>query len=69
KVADPLWRLPLWAPYDDMLASKVADVNHVSSGGFAGSITAALFLKRFVERAGTFFAAAASASAKASSSV
>lgn len=50
--ADPLWRMPLWAPYASKLASKVADVNNVTSDGFAGSITAALFLKRFVERAG-----------------
>ncbi len=49
-VNDPVWRLPLWAPYDRMLDSKIADVNHVSSGGMAGSITAALFLNRFVER-------------------
>jgi len=48
---DPLWRLPLWGPYDQMLDSKVADVNNVSSGGFAGSITAALFLRRFVSAA------------------
>ena len=41
---DPLWRLPLWRPYHAMLDSKVADTNNVSSGGFAGSITAALFL-------------------------
>jgi leucyl aminopeptidase len=47
---DPLWRLPLWRPYDQLLESKVADVNNVSSGNFAGSITAALFLRRFVER-------------------
>jgi len=46
---DPLWRLPLWAPYATMLDSKIADMNNVSSGGFAGSITAALFLRRFVE--------------------
>jgi len=46
---DPLWQLPLWAPYEQMLNSKIADVNHVSAGGFAGSITAALFLKRFVK--------------------
>ena len=45
---DPLWRLPLWRPYDQLLDSKVADVNNVSSGGFAGSITAAMFLRRFV---------------------
>jgi len=48
---DPLWQLPLWGNYDAMLSSKIADVNHVSSGGFAGSITAALFLKRFVRNA------------------
>jgi leucyl aminopeptidase len=48
---DPLWRLPLWRPYQSMLDSKVADMNNVSIGGFAGSITAALFLRRFVEAA------------------
>jgi leucyl aminopeptidase len=45
---DPVWRLPLWRPYDQMLDSKVADVNNVSSGGQGGAITAALFLRRFV---------------------
>ena len=45
---DPLWRLPLWQPYDAMLDSKVADVNNVAAGSFAGSILCALFLKRFV---------------------
>ena len=45
---DPLWRMPLWRPYDQLLDSKVADVNNVSAGNFAGSITAALFLRRFV---------------------
>jgi leucyl aminopeptidase len=49
--SDPLWRLPLWRPYDQMLDSKVADLNNVSAGGFAGSITAALFLRRFVSAA------------------
>src|SRR4051794_17174717 len=48
---DPLWRLPLWRPYDQLLESKVADVNNVSSGGFAGSITAAMFMRRFVTAA------------------
>jgi leucyl aminopeptidase len=48
---DPLWRMPLWRPYDQLLESKVADVNNVSSGGFAGSITAAMFLRRFVSAA------------------
>jgi leucyl aminopeptidase len=48
---DPLWRMPLWRPYDQLLESKVADVNNVSSGSFGGSITAALFLRRFVDKA------------------
>jgi leucyl aminopeptidase len=47
-VGDPLWPLPLWAGYDDELASRVADLNNVSAGAFAGAIIAALFLKRFV---------------------
>jgi leucyl aminopeptidase len=45
---DPLWRLPLWRSYDAMLESKVADINNVGSGGQAGAITAALFMRRFV---------------------
>ncbi len=45
---DPLWRMPLHAPYQAMLSSRIADVNNAGSGGFAGSITAALFLQRFV---------------------
>lgn len=49
-VADPLWRLPLWPAYDRKLASKIADMNNVTTDGFAGSITAALFLQRFVPR-------------------
>jgi leucyl aminopeptidase len=49
--ADPVWRMPFWAPYDSYLKSKVADVNHIFNGPFAGSITAALFLKRFVKNA------------------
>ncbi len=51
QVADPLWRMPLWQPYETMLASKVADTNNVSSGPFAGAITAALFLKKFTQKA------------------
>lgn len=45
---DHVWRLPLWPGYDGWLDSKIADVNHISDGPFAGSITAALFLNRFV---------------------
>ena len=48
---DPLWRMPLWRPYDQMLDSKVADINNVTNGGFGGSITAALFMRRFVTAA------------------
>ncbi|KQT79868.1 cytochrome C oxidase subunit II [Methylobacterium sp. Leaf465] len=46
-VADPVWRLPLHKPYARLLDSKVADLNNVSGGPFAGAITAALFLRRF----------------------
>ncbi len=48
KVSDPVWRLPLWKAYGAMIDSKAADINNAGVGGFAGSITAALFLKRFV---------------------
>ncbi|PZN48805.1 MAG: leucyl aminopeptidase, partial [Proteobacteria bacterium] len=48
---DPLWRMPLWQPYAARLSSRIADMNNVTSDSFAGSITAALFLKRFVEKA------------------
>jgi leucyl aminopeptidase len=48
---DPLWRMPLWPAYDSWLDSKVANVNNAPSGTFAGSITCALFLQRFVEEA------------------
>jgi leucyl aminopeptidase len=48
---DPVWRLPLWRPYDSMLDSKVADLGNVSSGAFAGSVICALFLNRFVSAA------------------
>ncbi|VXC97770.1 leucyl aminopeptidase family protein [Sphingomonas sp. AX6] len=45
---DPVWRMPLWDAYDEMLKSDVADMINAPDGGFAGSITAALFLRRFV---------------------
>ncbi|HEX7857939.1 MAG TPA: leucyl aminopeptidase family protein [Sphingobium sp.] len=47
---DPLWRLPLWAPYDDMMKSDIADLVNSAEGGFGGAITAALFLQRFVPK-------------------
>ncbi len=46
---DPVWRMPLYRPYRKLLSSDVADMNNVSDGPFAGAITAALFLERFVE--------------------
>lgn len=45
---DPVWRLPLWAPYNRLFRSELADINNNSDSGFAGAIVAALFLERFV---------------------
>jgi leucyl aminopeptidase len=53
KTNDPLWRMPLWHAYNSMIETPLADINNSGQGGFAGSITAALFLKRFVEKAKT----------------
>ena len=50
-VADPMWRMPLWAPYEEEIKSPLADLDNAPGGGMAGSITAALFLKRFAEGA------------------
>ncbi|MEE4174995.1 MAG: leucyl aminopeptidase family protein [Xanthomonadales bacterium] len=47
-VQDPLWQLPLHKPYLEMLKSEIADINNAGKGGFAGAITAALFLQEFV---------------------
>ncbi|MFB9951686.1 M17 family metallopeptidase [Rhizobium puerariae] len=49
--ADPMWRLPLWMGYDKDIRSRAADITNSPSGGMAGAITAALFLKRFVTAA------------------
>jgi leucyl aminopeptidase len=46
--ADPIWPMPLWEPYADQLKTPVADLLNAPAGTFAGSVTAALFLKRFV---------------------
>jgi leucyl aminopeptidase len=54
KVGDPVWRMPFWAGYEANLDSSVADMNNVSESPFAGSVTAALFLRRFVRRARRF---------------
>jgi len=45
--ADPVWRMPFHAPYEAMIEPGIADLDNAPSGGFAGSITAALFLRRF----------------------
>jgi leucyl aminopeptidase len=50
-VADPLWRLPLWDPYEPLIEPGIADLDNAPSGGMAGAITAALFLRRFVTQA------------------
>jgi leucyl aminopeptidase len=47
-VSDPLWRMPLWQPYEEMLASDIADLGNVSDAPLAGAVTAALFLQKFV---------------------
>ena len=49
-VHDQLWRLPLWDGYDEMLKSDIADLVNAPDGGFAGAVTAALFLRRFVPK-------------------
>ncbi|MFB2531684.1 M17 family metallopeptidase [Paracoccus sp. p4-l81] len=46
--ADPLWRMPFWTPYEGMIEPGIADLDNAPGGGMAGSITAALFLRRFV---------------------
>jgi leucyl aminopeptidase len=51
RVGDPVWRMPFWAGYESNLDSSVADMNNVSDGPFAGAVTAALFLRRFVRQA------------------
>jgi leucyl aminopeptidase len=54
-VSDPLWRMPLWEPYAEMLASDIADLNNMTDAPMAGAVTAALFLQKFVP-AGTAWA-------------
>ena len=51
EVADPIWRMPLWRPYDSYIESRIADVTNAPASPFAGSVTAALFLRRFAEGA------------------
>ena len=53
-IGDPLWRMPLWSGYRRHLDSDIADMNNVWESPFAGAITAALFLRRFVSKARRF---------------
>jgi leucyl aminopeptidase len=48
QIGDPLWHLPLWAPYHGLIESDIADIVNTGRGGLAGAITAALFLEDFV---------------------
>ena len=48
EVADPVWQMPFHDPYEAMIEPQIADLDNAPSGGFAGAITAALFLRRFV---------------------
>ena len=52
--SDPLWRLPFWDPYEASIEPDIADLDNAPKGGFGGAITAALFLRRFVENATSF---------------
>ncbi len=54
RIGDPVWRMPFWPGYEANLDSQVADINNVSDSPFAGSVTAALFLRRFVKNARRF---------------
>jgi leucyl aminopeptidase len=47
-IGDPLWRMPLWQPYEELFASDIADIANAGETPFAGSVTAALFLQKFV---------------------
>jgi leucyl aminopeptidase len=47
RVRDPVWRMPFWDPYEEMIEPGIADLDNAPKGGFGGSITAALFLRRF----------------------
>ena len=54
EVGDNLWRMPLWGPYKENLKSEVADLNNIANTSYGGCITAALYLKSFVEKAGAW---------------
>ena len=49
QVQDPVWEMPLHAPYKDLLKSSIADLSNCATGPFGGAITAALYLQEFVD--------------------
>jgi leucyl aminopeptidase len=49
EVRDPVWRMPFWTPYEPLIEPGIANLDNAPSGGMAGSISAALFLRRFVD--------------------
>ncbi|MCT8158766.1 leucyl aminopeptidase family protein [Pseudoruegeria sp. SHC-113] len=51
---DPVWQMPFWEPYEAMIEPGIADLDNAPGGGFAGSITAALFLRRFTGEAPSY---------------
>ena len=50
KISDPVWRMPLYQPYNDLFKSTIADMTNCSAGPFGGAITAALYLQKFVDQ-------------------
>ncbi len=50
KISDPVWRMPLYSPYNDLFKSTIADMANCGTGPFGGAITAALYLQRFVNK-------------------
>ncbi len=54
KVADPVWEMPFWAPYEAQIEPAIADLDNAPAGGMAGSITAALFLRRFITQSPSY---------------
>ena len=53
-LADPIWRMPFWDPYEEMIEPAIADLDNAPTGGMAGAITAALFLRRFAGDAAAY---------------
>ncbi|HCM48043.1 MAG TPA: leucyl aminopeptidase [Colwellia sp.] len=50
KISDPVWRMPLYSPYDNLFDSTIADMTNCPAQPFGGAITAALYLQRFIEK-------------------